>query len=73
MIIYTCPKCGGDLLDIMLMSNPPIPKKVCPACGWSWIGKREETIRVPFPETEEVSTVLNTSNIMIDDDDIMKM
>ena len=27
MIIETCPKCGELLIDIMLTSNPPIPKK----------------------------------------------
>lgn len=48
MIIETCPNCGSDLFDYMLASNPPIPKKECHACGWSWTGKREEVIRVPF-------------------------
>ena len=48
MIIETCPKCGHDLIDLILASNPPIPKKECWNCGWSWTGKPEEVVRVPF-------------------------
>lgn len=48
IIIETCPECGYDLVDMMLASYPPIPKKICPRCGWSWIGNPEEVTRVPF-------------------------
>lgn len=48
IIIETCPKCGHNLTDIMLASNPPIPKKECWSCGWSWTGEPEEVVRVPF-------------------------
>lgn len=48
MIIETCPICGHDLIDIMFASNPPIPKKECWSCGWSWQGQPEEIVRVPF-------------------------
>lgn len=48
IIIETCPKCGHDLTDIMLMTYPPIPQKKCFNCGWSWTGKQEEVVRVPF-------------------------
>ena len=41
MIIETCPKCGGELMNIMLTTYPPIPKKVCTACGWSWTEEKE--------------------------------
>ena len=41
MTIEICPKCGTPTMDIMLASNPPIPKKICTACGWSWTGKPE--------------------------------
>ena len=27
MIIETCPRCGAPLIDIMLASNPPIPRE----------------------------------------------
>ena len=48
IIIETCPKCGHDLVDVMLASNPPIPKKECWNCGWSWTGEQEEVVRIPF-------------------------
>lgn len=47
-IIETCPKCGCDLVDMVIYTNPPIPQKICPCCGWDWIGKPEKVIRVPF-------------------------
>ncbi len=48
IIIETCPKCGHDLMDEVICTYPPIPRKVCHSCGWSWEGEREEIIRVPF-------------------------
>ena len=48
IIIETCPVCGHDLQDLVLTTYPPIPKKMCFNCGWSWTGKREEVVRLPF-------------------------
>ena len=48
IIIETCPKCGHDLIDIMIATYPPIPRKECWNCGWSWEGEQEEVVRVPF-------------------------
>ena len=50
IIIETCPKCGHDLTDLVIATYPPIPQKKCFNCGWSWEGKREEVIRVPFDD-----------------------
>ena len=52
MIIETCPKCGGELMNIMLTTYPPIHKKVCTACGWSWTEEREKDIYIPFNDKE---------------------
>lgn len=52
IIIETCPKCGHDLFDSVICTNPPIPEKECHNCGWTWEGKREEVIRIPFVENE---------------------
>lgn len=48
IIIETCPVCGHDLFDEIICTNPPIPKKGCRNCGWSWEGQREQVLRVPF-------------------------
>ena len=48
IIIETCPQCGHDLHDVMIATYPPIPKKECFSCGWSWEGEPEEVVRVPF-------------------------
>ena len=48
IVIETCPKCGNDLRDEVICTYPPIPRKVCWNCGWSWTGKTEKIRRVPF-------------------------
>ena len=62
MIIYTCPKCGHDLHDIVLASNPPISKKECWSCGWSWTGESEEVVRIPFGGNS-----LDITNVKLED------
>lgn len=54
IIIETCPKCGHDLVDEVLCTYPPIPKKSCWSCGWSWTGEPEQVIRRPFKKGEEI-------------------
>ena len=58
IVIETCPKCGHDLLNEVLTVYPPIPKKRCIACGWSWTGKQEEVIRVPFKDESVDDNIL---------------
>lgn len=56
MIIETCPKCGADLMTMMIATYPPIPTKRCWKCNWYWEGKPEKIIRLPFHgEKEEKS------------------
>lgn len=40
IVIETCPKCGGDLFEEVICTYPPIPRKVCGNCGWSWTGSQ---------------------------------
>lgn len=54
IIIETCPKCGHDLVDSVICTNPPIPRKECHNCGWSWEGQREEVVRIPFNENKNI-------------------
>ena len=48
MIIYTCPRCGTNLVDMVICTYPPKVQKWCPSCGWSYTEDHEEVIRVPF-------------------------
>lgn len=48
MIIYTCPRCGTDLIDTVICTYPPKVQKLCPSCGWTYIEDHEEVTRVPF-------------------------
>jgi len=54
VVIETCPKCGHDLVDICVCTYPPVPKKECWNCGWSWEGKAADVVRVPFKEREGI-------------------
>lgn len=51
-IVYTCPKCKGDLIEICLPSCPPQYQYQCWDCGWkSKIRKPEYScIRIPWKE-----------------------
>ena len=53
-IIETCPKCGGEILNISLTCYPPINKSVCKSCGWSW--QDDEVVKVPFNEESDTVT-----------------
>lgn len=55
IVIETCPNCGEPLIDIMLTSNPPIPRKECFSCGWSWTGEPEKIEYKPFEEAKRMT------------------
>lgn len=63
IIIETCPECGHDLIDEVICTAPPIPRKVCHNCGWNWEGHLEEVVRVPFSGNSyrDKSTLTTTS------------
>lgn len=67
IIIETCPVCGHDLTDLVLTTYPPIPQKQCFSCGWSWTGKREEVVRVPFGGNSFAPDTTNCLNNNIND------
>lgn len=65
IIIETCPKCGGDLVDIMLASYPPIHEKRCYHCGWGWTDQTEQIMRIPFGGNSNYETYKsNAGNII---------
>lgn len=62
IIIETCPICGHDLVNEVICTYPPIPKKSCPSCGWYWEGEQEKVIRVPFGGNANNRTTVTTLN-----------
>ena len=63
IVIETCPKCGSDLRDEVICTYPPIPRKVCWNCGWSWTGEREKIKRVPFGGNTNIFTEKDNTSI----------
>jgi hypothetical protein len=63
IVVETCPKCGAPLMDSVICTYPPIPRKDCPSCGWFWEGKPERIAYQPFvPENDvAITEVLNGS------------
>ena len=47
-IIETCPRCGADLIDVVIATCPEIIRKECWSCGWASQGEKEEVVRIPF-------------------------
>lgn len=65
-IIETCPKCGHDLVDLVIATYPPIPQKKCFNCGWEWTGDAEKVVRVPFDGNVYTNTT-DTVTISLND------
>ena len=63
IVVETCPKCGHDLRDEVICTYPPIPRKVCWNCGWSWTGEREKIKRVPFGGNTNTFTEKDNTSI----------
>ena len=66
MIIYTCPKCGGDIYHTCICTFPPIDVWACvnPECGW----RREKGRRIErrkFDIDEDWTTYENIENVML--------
>ena len=64
-IIFTCPKCGTDLIDTVLSTYPPKDQKWCPSCGWTYTytEDHEEVVRVSFGGNHGNNAVIERSNI----------
>lgn len=66
IVVETCPKCGNDLRNEVICTYPPIPRKVCWNCGWSWTGKPEKIKRVPFGGNTNNFTDKDNTSIILD-------
>ena len=66
IVVETCPKCGHDLHDVVICTYPPIPRKVCWNCGWSWTGKPEKITRVPFGGNTNTFIDKHNTSIILD-------
>lgn len=53
MIIYTCPKCGENLMSYVITTFPPINVKECCHCGWRHEDNPQDIMYIQFPEEEE--------------------
>ena len=60
-IIYTCPKCGNDLVDVCLCSNPAKNTMYCLNCGFMTEPEIEEIIRIPYGGNYHYDHVINDS------------
>ncbi len=62
-IIETCPRCGADLIDVVIATSPEIVRKECWSCGWASHGEKEEIVRIPFGGNRSWSntTEINTN------------
>lgn len=54
MLVYTCPKCGGDLQFITIATYPPINVAECPNCGWRE-EKRDKIEKIPYKTSDVAS------------------
>ena len=71
MIIYTCPKCGGQLNHYCVATLPSIDVWDCPNCDWRY----EEKDGIEYRPFEPVKTKLdedwtmyeNIENVMLND------
>ena len=59
-IIETCPRCGADLIDVVIATCPEIVRKECWSCGWASNGEKEEVVRIPFGGNSNLSCTTET-------------
>lgn len=60
-IIYTCPKCGNDLVNVCLCSYPAKNAMHCINCGFMTKPETEETIRIPYGGNYHYDRIINES------------
>ena len=60
-IIYTCPKCGNDLVDVCLCSKPAKNAMYCLNCGFMTEPENDETIRIPYGGNYHHDHIINKS------------
>ena len=61
-IIYTCPKCGHDLVDVSLCSYPAKNAMYCMSCGFMSEPGSEEIVRIPYGGNCHYDHIINSSN-----------
>lgn len=59
IVIYTCPKCGSDLQELILASYPPIHVTECRVCGWK-SEKQDDVLKMPYPTSPNQEIVITT-------------
>lgn len=62
IIEYVCPKCGGELTEMVIATLPPIYVSRCLHCGWE-IEKKQQVIKIPYPYYNNYNTTAVNQNI----------
>ena len=71
MIIYTCPKCGGDIYHNCYCKFPPIDIWACRDCDWQYVEKDGveyhsfEPVKANLDENWTIDE--NIENVMLND------
>lgn len=65
-IIYTCPKCGSDLEEMILTTYPAQHRVYCPNCKWSHDEpsvriSHNKVVRIPYTDKDDTLHEVNTS------------
>lgn len=65
-VIYTCPKCGSDLEEMILTTYPAQHRVYCPNCMWSHDGctvriPYDGVLRIPYTDKDDILHEVNTS------------
>ena len=63
MLIYTCPKCGSDLIPYTIATYPPIHAYRCFKCGWRHEEPQDQIVRIPFKDDREISQGTKTVSV----------
>ena len=63
MLVYTCPKCGENLAEVCIATNPPKYRKWCLHCGWQSQIEESTVVKVPYEEDPVTVVAVNVYSL----------